>query len=81
MEQPLITAVTHSTSEARVTLDGRARRRRARRRASSRRWREANVNVDMIVQNEPVVGGGAGGDLLHGAARGSARGAPRRSSR
>ena len=37
MEQPLITAVTHSTSEARVTLDGRARRARARRRASSRR--------------------------------------------
>ena len=34
VEQPLITAVTHSTGEARVTLLGRARHARHRRAAS-----------------------------------------------
>ena len=37
MEHPLITAVTHSTGEARVTLHGRARTRRAPRAGSRRR--------------------------------------------
>jgi aspartate kinase len=53
MENPLITAVTHSTEEARVTLKsvpdipgvaGRITTALAR----------AHVNVDMIIQNEPV---------------------------
>ncbi|MGA2320138.1 MAG: aspartate kinase [Solirubrobacteraceae bacterium] len=57
MEQPLITAVTHSTREARVTLlsvpdePGAAARIFAA-------LAEANVNVDMIVQNEPASAGG-----------------------
>ena len=58
VEQPLITAVTHSTAEARVTLDRACPTSRARPRASSRRSAEANVNVDMIVQNEPTSAGG-----------------------
>ncbi|MGI8805761.1 MAG: aspartate kinase [Thermoleophilaceae bacterium] len=53
MERPLITAVTHSTDEARLTLTdlpdtpgvaGRVMTALA----------EANVNVDMIIQNEPA---------------------------
>jgi aspartate kinase len=53
MEQPLITAVTHSSTEARVTLvdvpdePGAAAR-------IFHALAEANVNVDMIVQNEPT---------------------------
>ena len=38
MEHPLITAVTHSTDEARVTLHRRPRPPRHRRRGSSARW-------------------------------------------
>jgi aspartate kinase len=53
MERPLITAVTHSTDEARLTLTdlpdspgiaGRVMTALA----------DANVNVDMIIQNEPA---------------------------
>jgi aspartate kinase len=53
MERPLITAVTHSTDEARLTLTdlpdtpgvaGRVMMALA----------EANINVDMIIQNEPA---------------------------
>jgi aspartate kinase len=53
MERPLITAVTHSTDEARVTLTdlpdtpgiaGRVMTALA----------DSNVNVDMIIQNEPA---------------------------
>jgi aspartate kinase len=53
MERPLITAVTHSTDEARVTLLGVPDRPGA---AASifNALAEANVNVDMIIQNEPV---------------------------
>jgi len=53
MEHPLITAVTHSTDEARVTLQdvpdhpGVAARIFAA-------LAEANCNVDMIIQNEPI---------------------------
>jgi len=56
VEQPLITAVTHSTGEARVTLTrvpdtpGVAGR-------ITTILAEANVNIDMIVQNEPVSDG------------------------
>ena len=77
MEQPLITAVTHSTSEARVTLIGVPDAPGAAARIFEA-LAEANINVDMIVQNEPASAGGQRGDLVHRAARGPARGARRR---
>ncbi len=58
MEQPLITAVTHTTSEARVTLTGVPDAPGAAARIFGA-LAEANVNVDMIVQNEPASAGGA----------------------
>ena len=57
MEQPLITAVTHSTSEARVTLVGVPDEPGAAARIFQA-LAKVNVNVDMIVQNEPVAAGG-----------------------
>jgi aspartate kinase len=57
MEQPLITAVTHSTSEARVTLIGVPDEPGAAARIFDA-LANVNVNVDMIVQNEPSSGGG-----------------------
>jgi aspartate kinase len=57
MEQPLITAVTHSTAEARVTLTGVPDTPGAAARIFDS-MAKANVNVDMIVQNEPVAAGG-----------------------
>jgi aspartate kinase len=53
MEHPLITAVTHSTDEARVTLVGVPDVPGLAGRIFGA-LSEANVNVDMIVQNEPV---------------------------
>jgi aspartate kinase len=53
MEHPLITAVTHSTEEARVTLLGVPDEPGVAGRIFTS-LAEANVNVDMIVQNEPV---------------------------
>ena len=59
--RPAITAVTHSTDEARVTLQhvpdapGMAGR-------IATALADANVNIDMIIQNEPVVPG-AGADM------------------
>jgi aspartate kinase len=53
MERPLITAVTHSTDEARVTLLGVPDRPGVAGRIFSA-LAEAQVNVDMIIQNEPV---------------------------
>jgi aspartate kinase len=53
MERPLITAVTHSTEEARVTLLGVPDEPGVAGRIFTA-LAEANVNVDMIVQNEPV---------------------------
>jgi aspartate kinase len=59
--RPAITAVTHSTDEARVTLEhvpdapGMAGR-------IATALAEANVNIDMIIQNEPV-SAGAGADM------------------
>ena len=57
MEQPLITAVTHLTSEARLTLVGVPDEPGA---AASifDALAAANVNVDMIVQNQPTSAGG-----------------------
>jgi len=59
--RPAITAVTHSTDEARVTLEhipdapGMAGR-------IATALADANVNIDMIIQNEPVVAG-TGADM------------------
>ena len=53
MERPLITAVTHSTEDARVTLTGVPDRPGIAARIFGA-LAEADVNVDMIVQNEPV---------------------------
>ena len=53
MEHPLITAVTHSSDEARVTLTGVPDRPGVAGRIFSA-LADANVNVDMIIQNEPV---------------------------
>ncbi len=57
MEQPLITAVTHSAKEARITLTGVPDEPGAAARIFEA-MAGANVNVDMIVQNEPVAAGG-----------------------
>jgi len=58
MEQPLITAVTHTTSEARITLTGVPDAPGAAARIFGA-LAEASVNVDMIVQNEPASAAGA----------------------
>jgi aspartate kinase len=57
MEQPLITAVTHSSVEARVTLIGVPDAPGAAARIFEA-LAEANVNVDMIDQNVPTSAGG-----------------------
>jgi len=57
MEKPLITAVTHSTSEARMTLIGVPDEPGAAARIFAA-LADVNVNVDMIVQNEPSSAGG-----------------------
>ena len=53
MEQPLVTAVTHSTDEARVTLTGVPDEPGVAGRIFGA-LADANINVDMIIQNEPV---------------------------
>jgi aspartate kinase len=53
MEHPLITAVTHSTEEARITLLGVPDRPGAAA-AIFAALAEANCNVDTIIQNEPL---------------------------
>ena len=58
MEHPLITAVTHSTQEARVTLIGVPDEPGTAGRIFGA-LAAANVNVDMIVQNEPESKNGA----------------------
>jgi aspartate kinase len=58
LERPLITAVTHSTDEARVTLLGVPDTPGVAGRIFSA-LADANVNVDMIIQNEPVSDGSA----------------------
>jgi aspartate kinase len=57
VEQPLITAVTHSVQEARISLTGVPDAPGAAARIFEA-LAGANVNVDMIVQNEPVSAGG-----------------------
>src|ERR687895_1770428 len=56
MERPLVTAVTHSTAEARVTLTGLPDVPGIAGRVLTA-LAEANINVDMIIQNEPVSDG------------------------
>src|SRR6201995_3821314 len=56
MEHPLITAVTHSTQEARITVVGVPDRPGAAAEIFEA-LAEANVNVDTIVQNEPRTAG------------------------
>jgi aspartate kinase len=53
MERPLITAVTHSRDEARITLLGVPDHPGVAGRIFTA-LADANVNVDMIIQNEPV---------------------------
>jgi aspartate kinase len=53
MEHPLITAVTHSTEEARITLIGVPDRPGAAA-AIFTALADANCNVDTIIQNEPL---------------------------
>src|SRR2546429_706059 len=65
MEQPLITAVTHSTGEARVTLMGVPDTPGVAGRVFTA-LAAVNINVDMIVQNEPVSAGGGGGVAFPG---------------
>ncbi|MDP9293548.1 MAG: aspartate kinase [Actinomycetota bacterium] len=58
MERPLITAVTHSTDEARITLLGVPDHPGVAGRIFTA-LADANVNVDMIIQNEPESDGAA----------------------
>jgi aspartate kinase len=58
VEQPFVTAVTHSNAEARVTLTG-VRDEPGVAGRIFQALADANVNVDVIIQNEPV-----GGDQL-----------------
>ncbi len=53
MERPLVTAVTHSEQEARVTLTGVRDEPGIAGRIFGA-LAESNVNVDMIIQNEPI---------------------------
>ncbi|MEO7198381.1 MAG: aspartate kinase [Solirubrobacterales bacterium] len=53
MERPLVTAVTHSDEEARVTLAG-VKNEPGMAGKIFTALAEANVNVDVIIQNEPV---------------------------
>jgi aspartate kinase len=62
MEHALITAVTHSTDEARVTLLGVPDEPGVAARIFEA-LAEANCNVDMIIQNEPLGEGREGAEL------------------
>ena len=80
MERPLVTAVTHSTAEARITLTGLPDRPGIAGRVLTA-LADANVNVDMIIQNEPADRGPPGRHVVHRPARRPARPRARRSSR
>jgi len=56
MERPLVTAVTHTVAESRVTLLGVPDEPGIAARIFGA-LAEANVNVDMIIQNEPLTDG------------------------
>ncbi len=59
MEDPMITAVSHSTGEARITLLGVPDSPGAAGRVATA-LADANINVDMIIQNEPIASGEPG---------------------
>ena len=80
MERPLITAVTHSTDEARITLLGVPDNPGIAGRIFTA-LADANVNVDMIIQNEPVSEGASADMSLHRPARRPRRPRARRSTR
>jgi aspartate kinase len=71
MERPLITAVTHSTDEARITLLGVPDHPGIAGRIFTA-LADANVNVDLIIQNEPE-SEGAAADLSFTVPRGDVR--------
>jgi aspartate kinase len=56
VERPLVTAITHSTAEARITLTGVPDQPGIAGRVLTA-LAEANINVDMIIQNEPLTEG------------------------
>jgi aspartate kinase len=56
MERPLVTAVTHSTAEARITITGLPDVPGIAGRVLTA-LADANINVDMIIQNEPQAEG------------------------
>ncbi|MFT4035702.1 MAG: aspartate kinase [Patulibacter sp.] len=56
MEDPMITAVSHSVGEARITLLGVPDAPGAAGRVATA-LADANINVDMIIQNEPIADG------------------------
>ncbi|HEV2776728.1 MAG TPA: aspartate kinase [Solirubrobacteraceae bacterium] len=62
VEQPLITAVTHSNEEARVTIKGVPDIPGIAGRIATA-LAAAHVNIDMIIQNEPVSDGARGADM------------------
>jgi aspartate kinase len=62
MEHPLITAVTHATDESRLTLLGVPDEPGAAARIFAA-LADANCNVDMIIQNEPIGDGREGAEL------------------
>jgi aspartate kinase len=73
VENPLITAVTHSTGESRITLTGVPDTPGVAGRIATA-LADANINIDMIIQNEPVSAAAAAElsftvprDDLHGA--------------
>ena len=71
MEQPMVTAVTHAY-EARVTLTGLRDEPGVAGRVFGA-LADSNVNVDMIIQNEPVSTDQKARPLVHGLARRPAR--------
>ena len=73
MEHPLITAVTHSTDEARITLLGVPDQPGIAGRIFTA-LADANVNMDMIIQNEPN-SEGAQADMSFTVPRGDVRAA------
>ncbi len=77
MEHALITAVTHSNDEARVTLQGVPDEPGAAARIFAA-LADANCNVDMIIQNEPLGDGRDGAELSFTVPREDVRAARRR---
>ena len=80
MERPLVTAVTHSTAETRITLLGVPDEPGIAGRIF-RALADANVNVDMIIQNEPLRRRPPRRHVVHGARARTGGSRARRSTR